>query len=212
MHQEYITMTTTPPDTIGAAFVQALAPDQYPAYTDRTADREAAPAEQPPAPAPALSDGERSFLAYALDLTFDMMANDASGFGSADQAAYATLRKLAGGEQQAPEAAADPWAVVARLAAWLDDHNGSSTPETALRLMKVQEEAGEVAAAWIGVVGQNPRKGVTHTTGEVLGELCDVIVAAMVAMATLTEDPAARFAAKLAEIAGLRLDAAGGES
>jgi hypothetical protein len=109
-------------------------------------------------------------------------------------------------------AAPDPWAVVARLTAWLDDHNGSSTPETALRLMKVQEEAGEVAAAWIGVVGQNPRKGVTHTTGEVLGELCDVIVAAMVAMTTLTRDPAARFAAKLESIAALRLDTEGGES
>jgi len=111
-------------------------------------------------------------------------------------------------EQPAP----DPWAVVARLTAWLDDHNGSSTPETALRLMKVSEEAGEVAAAWIGVVGQNPRKGVTHTTADVANELCDVIVAAMVAMTTLTRDPAHHFAWKLAEIAGMRLDTTGGES
>jgi hypothetical protein len=111
-----------------------------------------------------------------------------------------------------PDPAADPWAVVARLTAWLDDHNGSSTPETALRLLKVQEEAGEVASAWIGVTGQNPRKGVTHDVADVVGELCDVIVAAMVAMTTLTADPANHFAWKLAEIAGLRLDTVGGES
>jgi hypothetical protein len=53
-------------------------------------------------PAPALSDGERSFLAFALDLAFDMMANDATGFTDDDNAAYDALRKLAGGEQDEP--------------------------------------------------------------------------------------------------------------
>jgi hypothetical protein len=111
-----------------------------------------------------------------------------------------------------PSPATDPWATIALLTAWLDNHNGSSTPETALRLMKVQEEAGEVAAAWIGVTGQNPRKGVTHDVADVVSELCDVIVAAMVAVTTLTRDPANHFAWKLAEIAGLRLDTEDGES
>jgi NTP pyrophosphatase (non-canonical NTP hydrolase) len=113
---------------------------------------------------------------------------------------------------RAANPAPDPWAAVARLTAWLDDHNGSSTPETALRLLKVSEEAGEVASAWIGVTGQNPRKGETHTVDDVADELCDVIVAAMVALTTLKQDPAAHFARKLAAVAALRLDPAGGES
>jgi hypothetical protein len=148
------------PTTVGGAFVQALAPDQYATYADRTAAREAAPAvlespdhqpgtyqfadadgdlliigraafpasgtpsvsiygasgepvhvpvEQVPeviaaleqhagiTPAPMLSDGERSFLAYALDLADDAMASE-DGFTDDDRAALASLRKLAGGE------------------------------------------------------------------------------------------------------------------
>jgi hypothetical protein len=49
------------------------------------------------APAPMLSDGERSFLAYALDLADDAMASE-DGFTDDDRAALASLRKLAGGE------------------------------------------------------------------------------------------------------------------
>lgn len=110
-----------------------------------------------------------------------------------------------------PEPTADPWPTIARLTAWLDDRNGRSGAETALRLLKVTEEAGEVASAWIGMTGQNPRKGFTHTTSDVADELCDVITAAMVALATVTADPAAHFARKIAQIAALRLDTAGGE-
>jgi NTP pyrophosphatase (non-canonical NTP hydrolase) len=122
------------------------------------------------------------------------------------------LRSYQPGQSPAPAPAADPWPTIARLTAWLDDRNGSSTHEATMRLLKVQEEAGEVAAAWIGVTGQNPRKGVTHTPGDVADELCDVIVAAMVALATLKADPAGHFAAKVQQIAALRLDTAGGES
>jgi NTP pyrophosphatase (non-canonical NTP hydrolase) len=72
---------------------------------------------------------------------------------------------------------------------WLD---GSSThgPEITklIRIMKLTEEAGEVTQAVIGTLGQNPRKGVTHTWEDVQAELCDVIVTAMVALATLTPD------------------------
>ncbi|GAA2930935.1 MazG-like family protein [Kitasatospora cinereorecta] len=32
-----------------------------------------------------------------------------------------------------------------------------------LRMLKLSEEVGEVAQAVIGVTGQNPRKGVTHS-------------------------------------------------
>lgn len=57
------------------------------------------PEEPPnaPAPAPALSDGERSFLAFALDLASDHMASRGDGFGDDDWATLASLRKLAGG-------------------------------------------------------------------------------------------------------------------
>lgn len=109
-------------------------------------------------------------------------------------------------------ATADPWPTITRLVAWLDNQNGRTPTETALRLLKVTEEAGEAASAWIGMTGQNPRKGITHTTSDVADELCDVITAAMVALATISPDPAGHFDRKIAQIAALRLDdTAGGE-
>lgn len=111
----------------------------------------------------------------------------------------------------ATPAPADPWPIITRLTSWLDDRNGRSGAETALRILKVTEEAGEVAQAWIGMTGQNPRKGVTHTAADVADELCDVITAAMVALATITTDPGAHFDRKVQQIAALRLDATGGE-
>ena len=59
-------------------------------------------------------------------------------------------------------------------------------------MLKVTEEAGEVARAWIGTRGQNPRKGVTHTRDDVAAELADVVVTALVAIESLGID--ARFA------------------
>lgn len=77
----------------------------------------------------------------------------------------------------------------------------------AMRLMKVTEEAGEATQAYIGLVGQNPRKGFTHTTDDVLSELFDVIIAAMVSMHDFTSDPERIFdevlAAKAARLAVL---------
>jgi hypothetical protein len=40
--------------------------------------------------------------------------------------------------------------------------------EKLLRIMKLTEETGEVTQAVIGAMGQNPRKGVTHTRDEML--------------------------------------------
>jgi len=51
--------------------------------------------------------------------------------------------------------------------------------------MKIGEEFGEVVAAHIGAAGQNPRKGVSATDADVVTELCDVIITAMVAAATV---------------------------
>lgn len=51
-----------------------------------------------------------------------------------------------------------------------------------LRLLKVQEEGGEVAEAVIGFTGANKRKGFSHTEDDVAKELADVVVTAMVAL------------------------------
>jgi NTP pyrophosphatase (non-canonical NTP hydrolase) len=58
-------------------------------------------------------------------------------------------------------------------------------PETILRAFKVQEEAGELAQAIIGTLGQNPRKGVTHTWDNVTNEAIDVALTALVFVETI---------------------------
>jgi NTP pyrophosphatase (non-canonical NTP hydrolase) len=71
---------------------------------------------------------------------------------------------------------------------WLDSHHGNGRQQQTLRILKVTEEAGEVAQAWIGYVGQNPRKGITHTDREVADELADVALTALVAIESLGFD------------------------
>ena len=95
----------------------------------------------------------------------------------------------------------DQWTTIRELTAWLDASNGRDDTEIALRLLKLTEEVGEVAQAWIGMQGQNPRKGVTHTREDVADELCDVIVTALVALSSVVDDPAGHWNAKLATIA-----------
>lgn len=58
-----------------------------------------------------------------------------------------------------------------------------------LRLLKVQEEGGEVAEAVIGFVGANKRKGRTHEPEDVARELADVVVTAMVALHDWVAEP-----------------------
>ena len=62
-----------------------------------------------------------------------------------------------------------------------------------LRVLKVGEEFGETAQALIGAVGQNPRKGVTHTYADVRAELYDVALTALVAAASLSDGWAGEF-------------------
>lgn len=50
------------------------------------------------------------------------------------------------------------------------------------RLLKLQEEAGEVAEAVIGFTGVNTRKGYSHDEQDVAKELADVVITAMVAL------------------------------
>lgn len=94
------------------------------------------------------------------------------------------------------------WDTVDRLVDWL---NQASTlpPDTQrlLRVMKLSEEVGETTQALFGVLGQNPRKGVTHTWRDVEAELCDVILTGMVALATLNTDARKVFAERLDHVA-----------
>lgn len=85
--------------------------------------------------------------------------------------------------------------------AWLNSHHGPDDTELTMRVLKVAEEVGEAAQAWIGATGQNPRKGVTHTRADVAAELADVVLSALVAITSLGLDPAAAVRAKAAVVA-----------
>ncbi|MFC8430872.1 MazG-like family protein [Streptomyces sp. NPDC057253] len=84
---------------------------------------------------------------------------------------------------------ADLWTSVDALWAWLEtDQPVRGREGLLLRMLKLSEEVGEVSEAVIGAIGQNPRKGVTHTWEDVEAELCDVVITALVALRTLTPD------------------------
>jgi NTP pyrophosphatase (non-canonical NTP hydrolase) len=55
-----------------------------------------------------------------------------------------------------------------------------------IRLLKVTEEVGEAAEAFIGMHGLNSRKGVCRSRDDLLAELADVIITAAVAMTGVT--------------------------
>ncbi|MCC9704629.1 MazG-like family protein [Streptomyces sp. MNU76] len=100
-----------------------------------------------------------------------------------------------------PHAPDDLWRSVTRLHAWLEaDQPYGGQEGLLLRMLKLQEEVGEVAQAVIGATGQNPRKGTTHTWDDVQSELCDVVITALVALRTLTPDAHAVFDAHLAGV------------
>nr|WP_280889306.1 MazG-like family protein [Streptomyces sp. LBL] len=87
------------------------------------------------------------------------------------------------------------------LWAWLDANRANGGDQgLLLRMLKLSEEVGEVAQAVIGATGQNPRKGVTHTWEDVQGELCDVVITALVALRTLTPDTREVFTRHLAKV------------
>ena len=73
---------------------------------------------------------------------------------------------------------------ISALSRWIDEGNAArpSEAQTWARLAKITEEAGEVVAAYIGATGQNPRKGVTHSTADVEAELLDVAITALAAL------------------------------
>lgn len=76
---------------------------------------------------------------------------------------------------------ADAAAALVALSRWIDAHNAGADPHALTwgRIAKVAEENGEAVAAYIGALGQNPRKGVTHSMDDVVQELLDVAVTAL---------------------------------
>jgi NTP pyrophosphatase (non-canonical NTP hydrolase) len=96
----------------------------------------------------------------------------------------------------------DAWDIIGEITSRLDARSAlPAETEKLLRIMKLTEEAGEVTQAVIGVMGQNPRKGITHSWDDVHAELCDVMFTAMVALTTLTPDAPKIFDAHLARVA-----------
>ncbi|MCP2342971.1 MazG-like family protein [Actinomadura rupiterrae] len=79
------------------------------------------------------------------------------------------------------------WDHLARL------HDGplADIPEQTL-ILKITEELGEAVQAYIGVTGQNPRKGVHSTRDDVQKELSDVIITAGIAMIAVAGGDAQR--------------------
>lgn len=78
----------------------------------------------------------------------------------------------------------DPAAELTRLLA------GMTLP---IRMLKIQEEAGEAADAYIGWVGANPRKGVYKKREDLEEELLDCALTALIAWCDVThgEEPTA---------------------
>ncbi|MDT0317415.1 MazG-like family protein [Streptomyces sp. DSM 44918] len=94
-----------------------------------------------------------------------------------------------------------------RLVEWLDADNPNGPDVTRLlRVLKIQEEAGEVAEAIHGAMGSNPRKGASHTWADVETELCDVILTSTVSLAILSPDPEKIFERHLQRVADRSLN------
>jgi NTP pyrophosphatase (non-canonical NTP hydrolase) len=73
------------------------------------------------------------------------------------------------------------WDYICRI----HDHHCKLTVET--RILKLTEEVGEAAEAYIGMHGLNSRKGICKTRDDLLAELADVIITAAVAMVGVTD-------------------------
>ncbi|MGW1773767.1 MazG-like family protein [Streptomyces sp. NPDC002104] len=97
----------------------------------------------------------------------------------------------------------DTWktigALVARFDAYDRERGVAREESLMLQILKIGEEFGEAAQAVIGARGTNPRKGDSHTWGDVEAEVADVIVTAMVALARMRPDAPAFFAEHLRE-------------
>jgi hypothetical protein len=75
---------------------------------------------------------------------------------------------------------------LAEFSSWIDEAvTGSEKERLWGRAAKVAEEYGEVVAAIIGYLGENPRKGTTHSRDDIVAELLDVAVTALGAVESI---------------------------
>ncbi|WP_329493687.1 MazG-like family protein [Kitasatospora herbaricolor] len=96
----------------------------------------------------------------------------------------------------------DTWDIINSLAARLDSRSTRRGEERWLvQIVKLQEEVGEVAEAAIGALGENPRKGFSHSWDDVRAEACDVITTGMVLLARMGGDPRRLFEEHLRRLA-----------
>lgn len=90
-----------------------------------------------------------------------------------------------------------PTAAVAAAVAALDANDArlgiNQRDAMALRLGHLAEEYGEIWKALAGMRGQNPRRGRTHTDLDVVAELYDLALAALVAAASIPGGPPFRY-------------------
>jgi hypothetical protein len=86
------------------------------------------------------------------------------------------------------------WQEVAAIDEWLDrevapEYKDQPLAQDWARVGKVIEELGEAIRALIGYTGQNPRKRVTHSQQEMIDELADTAITAILAMEHFTKSP-----------------------
>lgn len=85
------------------------------------------------------------------------------------------------------------WQLVQLVDQYLDDnvsnqYRGEPLAQSAMRVGKIAEELGEAMSAFIGLTGQNPRKGYTHSTADLLDELADIALTALLAIQHFTKN------------------------
>jgi hypothetical protein len=83
--------------------------------------------------------------------------------------------------------------IIDRVDSWLDGAVASEYQLQPLaqdwaRISKVAEELGEVIQAFIGYTGQNPRKGKINEKADVVNELADVAMTAILAIQHMTKN------------------------
>jgi NTP pyrophosphatase (non-canonical NTP hydrolase) len=87
------------------------------------------------------------------------------------------------------------WQAIHAIDRWLDsavseEYIRQPMAQNWARISKVGEEYGEAVQAFIGYTGQNPRKGVINSREEVLEELADTALTAILAMQHFTKNAA----------------------
>jgi hypothetical protein len=87
------------------------------------------------------------------------------------------------------------WLAIHAIDRWLDsavseEYIRQPMAQDWARISKVGEEYGEAVQAFIGYTGQNPRKGVINSREEVLEELADTALTAILAIQHFTKNTA----------------------